>query len=108
MDHKKESHENPQYQAQPQQTYYQNTPSHPQQAYYQPNPAYHLKEWFNFREPSYVKGLAVGAGLALVLTNPAVKKALVKGVVKVWGGLQGGVEELKEQIRDVQAEMGGE
>lgn len=68
----------------------------------------HLKSWFNFKEPSYVKGFAVGAGVALILTNPAVKKALVKGVVKVWGGFQGGVEELKEQIRDVQAEMGGE
>ncbi len=79
-----------------------------QQAYYPHTAASHVKEWFNFREPSYVKGFVIGAGVALVLTNPTVKKALVKGVVKLWGGLQGGVEELKEQIRDVQAEMGGE
>ena len=68
----------------------------------------HLKQWFNFREPSYVKGFVVGAGIAVLLTNPAVKKALVTGLVKVWGGLQSGVEELKEQIRDVQAEVEGE
>jgi len=95
-----------------QQQYY--APQQPQQGYYQQpyapqhNAASHVKEWFNFREPSYVKGFVIGAGVALILTNPAVKKALVKGVVKLWGGLQGGVEELKEQIRDVQAEMGGE
>ncbi|WP_303850209.1 hypothetical protein [Seleniivibrio woodruffii] len=95
-------------QGQQQQHYY--APQYAQQAYYpqQHTAASHLKEWFNFREPSYVKGFVIGAGVALVLTNPAVKKAIVKGVVKLWGGLQGGVEELKEQIRDVQAEMGGE
>ncbi|MGE4497161.1 MAG: YtxH domain-containing protein [Deferribacterales bacterium] len=83
-------------------------PYPPQQQYADPSVYPHLKQWFNFREPSYVKGFAVGAGIALLLTNPTVKKAIVKGVVKVWGGLQSGVEELKEQIRDVQAEVEGE
>lgn len=104
---------------QPQQGQPQQAPQNAQQPYgYYPYPyapqyadpsAYpYLKQWFNFREPSYVKGFVVGAGIAVLLTNPAVKKALVKGVVKVWGGLQSGVEELKEQIRDVQAEVEGE
>jgi len=85
--------------------YYQ----YPQYAQYNQYPQQtNLKAWFDYKNPSYVKGAVVGAAVTLLLTNPTVKKAIVKGVVGVWGTLQGGVEELKEQIRDVQAEMGGE
>ena len=97
----------PQAQAQQPQQPYAYYPYAPQQAY-DPTIYPHLKQWFNFREPNYLKGFVVGAGIAVLLTNPAIKKALVKGVVQVWGGLQSGVEELKEQIRDVQAEVEGE
>jgi len=63
------------------------------------------ESWVNFRNPSYLKGFVVGAGVALVLSNPAVQKALVTGVVKLWSTVQGGVEEVKEQIQDIKAEM---
>ena len=107
MSDQKQNPQNPQAQHQAQQYGYYPYP-YPQQQYADHSVYPYLKQWFNFREPSYVKGFAVGAGLAILLTNPAVKKAIVKGVVKVWGGLQSGVEELKEQIRDVQAEVEGE
>lgn len=61
--------------------------------------------WLNFSNTGYLKGFAVGAAAALVLTNPTVQKALVTGVVKIWSAVQGGVEEVKEQIQDVKAEM---
>lgn len=66
---------------------------------------YGLESWFNFRNSGYLKGFVVGAGLALVLTNPTVQKALVSGAVRVWSAVQGGVEEVKEQIQDIKAEM---
>ncbi len=83
-------------------------PPNPYYPYPAPPAAQGLKSWADYRNPSWVKGAVVGAAAAFVLSNPAVKKNLVKGVVGLWGTLRGGVEELKEQIRDVQAEKGGE
>jgi hypothetical protein len=64
-----------------------------------------VTSWFNFTSSDYLKGLALGAGVALVATNPTVQKAVVSGAVKVWAALQGGVEELKEQVQDAKAEL---
>lgn len=64
--------------------------------------------WLNFGNAGYLKGFAIGAAAALVLTNPTVQKALVTGAVKIWSAVQGGVEEVKEQIQDVKAEMSQE
>jgi len=64
-----------------------------------------LETWFNFRNSGYLKGFVIGAGAALVLTNPTVQKAVVAGAVKIWSTVQGGVEEVKEQIQDIKAEM---
>ncbi len=64
-----------------------------------------VASWFNFTNADYLKGLALGAGVALVATNPTVQKAVVSGAVKVWAAVQGGVEELKEQVQDVKAEI---
>lgn len=61
--------------------------------------------WFDFSNGCYLKGFALGAGITLLLTNSSVQKALVKGVVKVWSIVQGGVEEVKETFQDVKAEM---
>jgi len=74
----------------------------PQQA---SQPSSLTQGWLNFQDSNYLKGLAVGAGVALVLANPSVQKAVVSGAVKVWSALQGGVEEVKEQINDIRAEM---
>jgi hypothetical protein len=73
-----------------------------------PAPGAGLAAWFNVTDPAYVKGLLLGAGAALVLTNPAVQKALVGGAVRVWAAVQGGIEEIKEQIEDVKAELSRE
>ena len=61
--------------------------------------------WFDFSNPSYMKGFIVAAGITLVAANPSVQQTLIKGVLKAWSFLQGGVEEIKEQIQDVKAEM---
>jgi len=67
-----------------------------------------LTSWFNVTQPAYLKGLLLGAGVALVVTNPTVQKALIGGAVRVWAAVQGGVEEIKEQIEDVKAELSRE
>lgn len=64
-----------------------------------------LASWFNFTSADYLKGIALGAGVALVVTNSTVQKAVVSGAVKAWAALQGGVEELKEQVQDAKAEL---
>ncbi|MEF3696815.1 YtxH domain-containing protein [Desulfolutivibrio sp.] len=61
--------------------------------------------WFAVSDPGYIKGALLGAGLTYILTNQKVQRALVKGVVTVWTAVQGGIEEVKEQIHDVKAEM---
>ncbi len=61
--------------------------------------------WFAFRDPCYLKGILLGAGVALVLANPQVQKALVRGAMKLWTGMQCAVEEVKEQIEDIKAEI---
>lgn len=80
------------------------------QPYAAPRPASPggLASWYNFRHPDYVKGLLLGAGAALVLTNPTVQKAMVGGAVRLWAAVQGGIEEMKEQIEDVKAELSRE
>ncbi|MEF2230788.1 MAG: YtxH domain-containing protein [Pseudodesulfovibrio sp.] len=64
-----------------------------------------VASWFSFTNADYLKGLALGVGAALVVTNPAVQKAVVSGAVKAWAAIQGGVEELKEQVQDAKAEL---
>ena len=64
-----------------------------------------VTSWFNFTNLDYLKGLVLGAGVALVATNPTVQKAVVSGAVKTWAAIQGGVEELKEQVQDAKAEL---
>lgn len=73
-----------------------------------PAPGTGLASWFNVTQPAYLKGLLLGAGVALVVTNPTVQKALIGGAVRVWAAVQGGVEEMKEQIEDVKAELSRE
>ncbi len=64
-----------------------------------------FSSWFNFSNSGYIKGLVIGAGAALLLTNPAVQHALISGSIKIWSLFQGGIEEMKEQVHDIRAEM---
>ena len=72
--------------------------------YYSPSGSW-TQGWFAFSDPGYLKGMLLGAGLTYLLTNPKVQRAVVKGAVTLWSAVQGGVEEVKEQIQDIKAEM---
>lgn len=61
--------------------------------------------WLSFNDPGYLKGLVLGAAVTYVLTNPKVQRALVKGAVTLFSAVQGGFEEVKEQIQDIKSEM---
>ncbi|EFL51199.1 conserved hypothetical protein [Solidesulfovibrio fructosivorans JJ]] len=61
--------------------------------------------WFAASDPGYLKGLLLGAAATYLLTNPKVQRAMVKGAVALWTSVQGSVEEVKEQIQDIKAEM---
>ena len=50
----------------------------------------------------------VAAGITFVATNPYVQQSLIRGTLKIWNFLQGSVEEIKEQVQDVKAEMSQE
>ena len=67
-----------------------------------------LQSWFNVTDVKYLAGLAVGAGIAYAATNETVQKAVVSGAVRMWAAVQGGVEEVKEQVQDIKAEMSRE
>ena len=71
-------------------------------------PADPVSSWFDFSNPSYLKGFVIASGITLVAANPSVQQALIKGGLKIWNFFQGGVEEIKEQIQDVKAEMSQE
>jgi hypothetical protein len=53
----------------------------------------------------FVRGLLIGAAAAYLLTNEDVQRTVIKGAVKVWSTLQGGIEEAKERFRDAEAEI---
>lgn len=56
----------------------------------------------------FLKGLLIGAAAAYLLTNESVQRTAIKGAVKAWSLLQGGVEELKERFQDAEAEVRAE
>lgn len=53
----------------------------------------------------FIKGALIGAGIALILGNDSVQKAVMKGATSLFNAAQAGVEEIKEKFEDVQAEM---
>jgi hypothetical protein len=53
----------------------------------------------------FLKGLVIGGAAAYLLTNDQVQRAVIKGTVKVWTLVQGGVAELKERFQDAEAEI---
>lgn len=53
----------------------------------------------------FFKGAFVGALAAYLLSHPEVQEAAVRGAVKTWSLVQGGVEEMKERFRDAEAEL---
>lgn len=53
----------------------------------------------------FIKGALVGGLAAYLLTNENIQQSAIKGAVKVWSLLQGGLEEMKERFRDAEAEL---
>ena len=52
-----------------------------------------------------LKGAAIGAVAAFILTNPTTQNAIFKGIAKLSSLLEMGVEELKERYEDAKAEV---
>lgn len=65
-------------------------------------PAQQSGSWLNDR---FLKGLLIGAAATYLVTNESVQRTAIKGAVKVWSLIHGGVEELKERFRDAEAEL---
>lgn len=61
--------------------------------------------FFNLGNDRFVKGLLIGAAAAYLLTNEDVQRTAIKGAVKLWSTVQGGIEEAKERFRDAEAEL---
>jgi hypothetical protein len=55
--------------------------------------------------PRFIRGAMIGALAAYLLTNENVQQSVIKGSVKAWSLMQGGVEEMKERFRDAEAEL---
>ncbi len=53
----------------------------------------------------FLKGLLIGAAAAYILTNESLQRTAIKGAVKAWTTVQGGLEELKERFQDAEAEL---
>ncbi len=56
----------------------------------------------------FLLGLLLGAGAAWVLSDEELRGKILRSLMKAYGQLMGGVEEIKEQMADIQAEMAQE
>lgn len=75
---------------------------------YAPNYPQQSSSLLGFANDRFLKGLLIGAAAAYLLTNENVQRTAIKGAVKAWSLLQGGVEELKERFHDAEAEIRAE
>ena len=53
----------------------------------------------------FLLGLLLGAGAAWVLSDEELRGKILRTLMKAYGSLMGSVEEIKEQMADIQAEM---
>jgi hypothetical protein len=60
------------------------------------------------RAEQFLLGAAIGAAAAYVLSDEELRGKLLKSGMKLYTGLVGGLEEVKEQMADIQAEMAAE
>lgn len=52
-----------------------------------------------------ITGLVAGAAITYLLTNRNVQQGITNTATKAWGTVRGEMEELKERIADLQAEL---
>ena len=75
------------------------------------NPSYQCQQqtpFLNFGNDRFLKGLLIGAAAAYLLTNESVQRTVIRGAVRTWSLLQGGVAELQERFQDAEAELRAE
>ncbi len=60
------------------------------------------------RSNQFLLGALIGAAAAYVLSDDELRGKMIKSGLKLYSGLLGGVEEMKEQVADIQAEMQAE
>lgn len=53
----------------------------------------------------FLLGLLVGGGVAYILSDEELRGKLLKGAIRAYADLMGGMAEMKEQIADLQAEV---
>jgi hypothetical protein len=81
---------------------------YPYAAGYAMPPTFYAQQNTSVFNDRFLKGLLIGAAAAYLLTNETVQRTAIKGVVKAWSLVQGGVEELTERFHDAEAEIRAE
>lgn len=56
----------------------------------------------------FIVGALIGAAAVYVLGDEEMRVKLMKGVMKLYSGVAGGFEEMKEQMADLKAEVAAE
>ena len=56
----------------------------------------------------FILGALLGAGAAYVLADEEMRKKIMKSAMKMYASVTGGVEEFKEQVSDLKAEIAAE
>jgi hypothetical protein len=60
------------------------------------------------RNEQFLLGALVGAGAAWILSDEELRGRIMKAGMKLYAGLVGGFEEMKEQMADIRAELEAE
>lgn len=60
------------------------------------------------RTDQFLIGLLVGAAATYVLSDEELRGKIMKSGAKLYGGMVGGLEEMKEQMADIRAELTAE
>ena len=53
----------------------------------------------------FLVGLLIGAGATFVLSDEQLRRQIIRYAVQTYGNIVGGLEELKEQVADIRAEI---
>lgn len=57
------------------------------------------------RSDQFLLGAVTGVAATYVLSDDELRGKLIKSAIKLYSGLAGGIEEMKEQVADIQAEL---
>ncbi len=64
--------------------------------------------WRSGRTEQFLLGAVVGAAAAYVLSDEKLRGNIVKSAIRLYSNFAGGIEELKEQVGDLKAEIEAE